>query len=515
MSVTARLISGTAASWAQIGITLLTQVVLVPLYLTYWDVETYGVWLAIQSIATILTTLDYGYQEYLGFEFLKIGGHNVFSISKHLCSGAVVALALGGVQILIVFSLIQFSALPLLFSTASENLAPQLLNEAGFALALLSGSAVICVNVSGLLTRALSAYGYYPRMAWWSVYSTSILNLSPVIAVVMGAGLLKTALIVAVIRIISNIPIHYDMFRLLRKQNVRYISPSATIAWTSFLKSLFLSLANLCENLRQQGARLLLTPISGAAGLAAFSTMRTGANVAMQGLHTVTNPLMPELMRFLHTRDQERSEIAFSTVWIVTVSILAPALVILQAVMRPVFAVWTRNQIPFNPWLFALLSLGIIVYAISQPAISVVRGNNLTKVQSIIAAITAVITLAGIAALVPYFGLAGAGITLLVAEITAALAYLSIAKKWLSDNGLKWPHKTFRIAAASVWISGAGMVAMNLFPATEWPVIAVTVVVLCWNLRRYWKSLPLLATTRAVGLLQRIPYVKNLVVRYQ
>lgn len=510
MSVTARLISGTAASWAQIGITLITQVVLVPLYLTYWSVEKFGVWLAIQSIAAILTTLDYGYQEYLGFELLKIGEQNAFSISKYLSSGIVVGGILGALQVLTVIVLIQVDALPMLFSETSEGLSSGLLQEAGIALGILSGSALICVSIGGLLTRALSVYGYYPRMAWWSVYSNAILNLSPALAIIFGAGLLKTGIVVGVIRVVSNIPIYYDMIRLLRRQQVSFVRPSAKLARTTFLKSLFLTLANICEISRQQGARLLLTPLSGAAGLAAFSTMRTGANVAMQGLHTVTNPLMPDLMRFLHSRDQDRSEIAFSTVWVVTVSVLAPALVILQAVMKPIFAMWTRNQIPFDPWLFALLSLGIIVYAISQPAISVVRGNNLTKPQSVIAGITVIITLVGIAVLVPFFGISGAGIALLAAEITAAVAYLSVARKWLHSNGLRWPQKTFAIATMSVWISAGAMCAMILFSSHEWAVIAIGLVLLCWNLRRYWKSLPKLATSHAINVLQKIPYVKYL-----
>ncbi len=41
MSVTKRVISGSAASWAQIVVGIVTQIAVVPVYLNYWDVKTY------------------------------------------------------------------------------------------------------------------------------------------------------------------------------------------------------------------------------------------------------------------------------------------------------------------------------------------------------------------------------------------------------------------------------------------------------------------------------------------
>src|SRR5690606_4203016 len=131
-------------------------------------------------------------------------------------------------------------------------------------------------------------------------------------------------------------------------------------------------------------------------GLAAFSTMRTATNVAMQGLRTVTIPLMPELVQFLHKKDQERSEAAFATIWIVTMIGLCPAIIILQNIIEPLFITWTRGQITFNPWLFATLSIGVLVFALSQPAIAVVRGNNILQPQILISALTGGIAMGGI-----------------------------------------------------------------------------------------------------------------------
>ena len=511
MSVSSRLISGTVAAWVQIGINLVTQLALVPLYLTYWSVETYGLWLAILSFASILNSLDLGFQEYLGFEFLKIEKANLSKISKYLCSSVFVGIILGIIQVIIMIGVVYFGLLPhLLGETIIEEDNHHVLYEAGIVLLLQGLAWLICGSIGGLLTRALSAFGYYPRMAWWGVFASLLMNLTPAIAVMNGAGLLYTGIILAVVRVLSDVPVYVDMIRLLRKEGVQVVYPSIKLGWQIFIRSSVISVTNLLENFRQQGARLFLTPFVGATGLAAFATMRTGANVAMQGLHTITNPLMPDLMRFLHQRDQVRSNTAFSTVWIVAIALMAPALIFLQAVFEPLYSAWTRGKIPFNPGLFALLSLGVLVYAISQPAISVVRGNNLLKNQIIISSLTAAVVIVGILLLVPLLGIIGAGMAIILAEIIACIAYSIVAKHWLYNNELLWPRRSFNIALISVWIAAIAMGGMIWLPPYKWIITCISMLALFWNFMRYWHTLPELATQHAKRLAVSFPGVKFL-----
>ena len=66
MSTAARLISGSAASWVQIAVNMASQIVLVPIYLSYWEAETYGVWLAVQGIMNTLSMFDLWSPEFFG-----------------------------------------------------------------------------------------------------------------------------------------------------------------------------------------------------------------------------------------------------------------------------------------------------------------------------------------------------------------------------------------------------------------------------------------------------------------
>ncbi len=482
---------------------------LVPLYLSHWSVVTYGVWLAIQALVSIMSTLDFGHQEFLGYEFLRIGRDNRGELSEYIWSGISVGLLISLSQILLILAFLALGVLPTLLGNPKVN-GLGLLHEAGLVLLLQGFTWLISTSVTGLLFRALAPFGYYPRMIWWGLFGYIATALAPVTAVIFGAGLLTAGMVAASTTVLVSLPIYWDLFRLLRKEEIYFSQPSIKLGYQNFIRSLAISGKGLLENARQQGARLVMAPLAGAAGLTAFSTMRTGANVSLQGLNTVINPLMPELMRFLHQRDQERSEAAFGTVWFVLVALMAPAMVVLQALIQPLFTLWTRGQIPFNPFLFATLSLSVLVYAVAQPAIAVVKGNNLLSAQLALSALAAVIVVGGICIFVPILGILGGGVSLLLAEVAAMIGYRVVAQRWLRENGLLWPRQHFFIALTSVVIATAALAAMVWAPAGKWIIVVGAIGLLYANLWRYWNALPSLATQHAIRILRSFPGFSSL-----
>ncbi len=286
------------------------------------------------------------------------------------------------------------------------------------------------------------------------------------------------------------------------------------IGFVNFKKSLPLLGKSLFENVRQQGVRLILTPLAGPIGLVAFSTMRTGANVALQGLNTIVNPLLPDLMRFLHARDQKRTESAFATIWILVIALMAPGVVVLQALIEPLYLLWTQNKVSFDPLLFAFLSFGVLVYAVVQPAMAVVIGNNLTKVQLALTTIAAIVVLVFMIISVPMIGIVGAGAALLLAELVAAAGYKKHAKRWLRQNELQWPSHAFHIAVAALVIAAVSLGGLILAPEFKWFIVALSMFFFAWNFLRYWKILPQIAKENARSIAMRIPGVRGIVSRF-
>lgn len=512
MSTVSRVISGSVAQWAQIAVTMITQVVLVPIYLTHWSVATYGIWLAILGIMSVLSMLDMGYQSYMGFEFLRLSRSDKPLLCKSLWSALFIGLLVCLFQIVLILIIIFSGTLPLMLGASGQEEA-SLMHQAAIALVLQGVSWLVVMSMPGLMVRALAGFGYWPRMAWWSFAYAIITAVVPVAAVVMGGDLLAASLAHTGSTMVYAIALFVELFRLLRRERIRFVKPSITLGLTNFRLSLPLLGKSLLENVRQTGVRLVLAPLTGAVGLAAFSTMRTGANVALKGLNTVLHPLMPDLMRFLHDRDQSRSDAAFATIWIVVILCLAPGIVFLQAVIEPFYLFWTKGKIAFDPFLFATLSLGVLVYAVVQPAMAVVTGNNLTKVQLFIALLAGVVFLGLMAALVPFVGILGAGIALLLAEVVSTVAYTKHARKWLTDNGLKWPREAFSLALTSVFTAALALGCMVAFPDWKWPIVVLSTVLFSWNLWRYWKIVPSVAVERAWSIIRRVPVIHNLAPR--
>ncbi|HYI76896.1 MAG TPA: hypothetical protein VEW65_04700 [Chryseolinea sp.] len=506
MSAAARLISGSVASWAQIIANIAAQIVLVPIYLNYWSVETYGVWLAIQGIMSALSMLDLGHQNFMGYEFLRIGKQNIPALSKYLWSAVTVSVCISVVQVLLAVIFLFSGILTFLLGSPET----ELIYSAGVALIVQAILWLLLVTVSGLMVRVVAAFGYFPRTAWWGFFYTIVTAVSPLVAVVFGADLLMASLALAVGSVTLGLFLYIDLFRLLKKERIRFAKPSFPLGYSNFKKSLPLLGKSLFENVRQQGVRLVLAPLAGPVALAAFSTMRTGANVALQGLNTIVNPIVPDLMRFLHERDQPRSEAAFSTIWIVVVALMAPGVVILQLIMEPFFVFWTQGKILFDPFLFATLSVGVLVYAVIQPAMAVVIGNNLTKLQLWLSAIAALTLFLVLILSVPLIGVIGAAIALLLAEIAAAIGYKIHAKRWLKQNQLLWPRRPFNLAITSVVISALTLIGIIWISEYKWIILTISMLLFAWNFWRFWQVLPAVAIESAKNIISKIPGFRRL-----
>jgi O-antigen/teichoic acid export membrane protein len=504
MTTILRLASGSLASWMRIGITFCTQIFLLPVYLSYWDRKTYGVWLAIQAAISLTTLPDTAYSNYLGYEFLKIGGSDRDRISVLFSASVPISLAIGTIELITVFLLVTFGAQDWLFGMNSA-VDSQLMKDAGIVLLIQSTIWPIFGSVGATAGRLLPPLGYFPRMAWWGVVTTIATSLIPAIAVILGAGLRGAGIALGLATVLYCVPLYADIYRIAKREGLAFVRPN----WAMGLRNLWDSAAllgkTLLEMTRQQGIRVILSPLVGVSAMAAFATMRTGANCVLQGLNTITNPLLPEMMRFLVARDQARSEASFSVVWLVLTTCMAPAVIVLQWGAPHLFALWTRGKIAFDPLLFATLSDGILIYALSQPAMAVVQGNNLLRAQLVISALAGGTVILVLLVMVPAFSILGAGIALLLAEIVSVVGYVGVASKWLRTQSMYWPYPAFKTVTASVVVSGISTAAMAILPTYALLIMVAAVLIVLLLAVLYWSQVPIVARSRAAQIVALMP----------
>jgi O-antigen/teichoic acid export membrane protein len=504
MTTIRRLTSASLASWFRIGITLCTQIFLLPVYLSYWDKKTYGVWLAIQATISLATLPDVAHQSYLGYEFLNIGSSDRSRISVVFSASIPISLAIGSIELIAVFLLARLGAQNWLFGmdTAIDS---QLMKDAGVVLVIQSIVYLIWGSVGGTAMRLLSPFGYFPRMAWWSVITSIVTSAAPAVAVILGMGLRDAGIVLGVVTVLYNVPLSVDMYRIAKREGLVLTRPDMALGLRNFRNSLVLMAKGILEMARQQGTRLVLSPLVGVSEMAAFATMRTGANSVLQGLNTITNPLLPELMRFLVARDQARSEASFGVVWLVVTVCMAPAVIVLQWVAPHLFALWTRGKFSFDPLLFATLSDGILIYALSQPAMAVVQGNNLLRAQLVVSGLAGGTVILGLLVMVPAFSILGAGFALMLAEIVSLLGYVRIASQWLGSQSMYWPSRAFKTVTASVGVSVIATAAMAEWQDAAFFIMVAAVVVELLLTVLYWKQVPRVARARAAQIVASMP----------
>jgi O-antigen/teichoic acid export membrane protein len=228
------------------------------------------------------------------------------------------------------------------------------------------------------------------------------------------------------------------------------------------------------------------------------------SNLSLQGIGTVTNPIMPEIMRFLRERDSDRTNATVGFVWFFAVILLAPILIAFQWIMPFVFHAWTRGKIAFDPALFGLFSLTLLVFSVARPSAAVLQGNNLLRLQLGISIAVSLIAIAGIFALTPLFGIDGAAGALLLAEAAGTMLAVWFGWRWLTDHGISFPWRLFAVALTSIAIAAAAIFAIVSWPRSMLLIIGIALVANLAVGAVFLRELPKIAVEKIRGLIRRL-----------
>jgi O-antigen/teichoic acid export membrane protein len=438
---------GTALAWARMGVVAAAQLVATPIFLQQWSVERYGSWLLVQAIVGVLTLLANSHQQYVGFELMRAGRERTRLYAAYVGSGLYVADWITLVQ----------AALAVVIAGV---MAP--MNEVGMVVVLHVAFTFYWANRASIWERVLVANGDYDRVAAWGVAFALVNAAVPLGVLAFSSSFLVVGGVTALVLALVN----YFYERSLRKLGLRHLPRALRVrratAWRNFRRAQGLTLKTILENVRHHGVRLLLAPMVGTAALATFATFRTGANIAAQGVSGVTAPLTPRLMAAARAREQGELVRLTGYFWLFAAAVIGPLMLLLQQCGEPLFTLWTRGKIPFDPLLLGLLSAAVLVNVLSQPAVMLVQGNNLlaTQVGGTLAAGLAMVL--GFWVLVPLYGIRGGAAGLLIAEIVALGWHGVVAKNWLNSVRLSWPMRPFLWASLAVGGVSLGLVVLPL-----------------------------------------------------
>jgi O-antigen/teichoic acid export membrane protein len=276
-----------------------------------------------------------------------------------------------------------------------------------------------------------------------------------------------------------NIPFHLDLSRMFRRYGLYPVRPDWGFGLRSIAHSVAIAVTAILDISRLQGVRIFLGALVGITEMTAFATMRLVSNLSLQGIGTIINPVMPEIMRFLRDRDAERMNATTGYVWLLAVVLLTPALIVIQWIMPAIFHAWTRGKVAFSPAVFGLFSITLLLYSVARPAAAVLQGNNLLKIQLFISIAMCAVAVPGILVLAPAFGMIGAAIAMLLAELVGTVLILGSASRWLNEIGIGFPSRLFVVPLTSIAIATIAIALMVWLPRCTETVVIISLIASC------------------------------------
>jgi len=415
-----RLHKGFGANIYNQGVTIIVQLVGVPVLLYAWGVELYGEWLILFAIPAYLSMSDLGFTLSAANDMTtkvayndRVGALVVFQSLSALVHGV------------IVFALILTTCL--LFCTPFSEWLPlhrMSSNEARWVLWFLAAE-VFARLADGVNHAGFRANGDYAlhlslrsttRLLQFSgLWVVALWDLRPVAAAGAFFG----------VRSLSSIA-----FRLLLMQRHRWLTFGFAHVRSAELRRLFKpALANIAipfsQTLNIQGMVLVIGSVLGSVAVVTFSTLRTLTRIAFQLVRSVSNAIEPEIARAYGRQDPGEMNSLFLHGLRASLWLAFAAGICLFVFGELILSLWTKGKVSMDSVLFTWLVISSVSSVLWYGALIVLKAANIHVRAACFLFLSSAIAVGIAAVLLLWTGhLANAGLSLLI--IDAVMVYYTL-----------------------------------------------------------------------------------------
>ena len=418
-----RIIAGMGANSFGMAITIVIQLISLPLFLHYWDTSTYGVWLMLSAIPAYLSMADVGMVAAAGNKMtMSMGDGDVIEANRTFQSAQLFMTIVCCSLALIVIPLVLWAPFSGL-STMDRRIALLALS-AGVLLSLFSGLTETLYRSTGRYAVG-AVLGNLVRLGEWlgSLLGLMLIGSFAAIALFSLAARLMGTVFFIWYAARGNHGIKLGISLAEKTEVISLVKPA--ISFMTF---------PLANALSFQGVTLLVGALFGPSLVAIFNTYRTIARISVQVTAMFSFAIWPEFSRLFGQGGMAAVESLFRRSAIIGV-FQAITLSILVFTISPwILDFWTHGHIKFVPDLMLLM----LIYAAICGVWHVPRGllmaiNQPMKIaQWSLAVGLLVIVLAW------WFGrywmLNGVAIAMLISELLIALVATRLAYAAISNQ---------------------------------------------------------------------------------
>lgn len=429
-----RIVSGVFVGFISFGFTFLQSILLVPILLTLWGTETYGIWLVLNAGYIILQTLDSGQQAYIGNEFNIKYFSDKMELRVALASSLRMAFVIGGLQLLIVLFLILSNTTHLFLGLSAISVSKEYLI---ICLLLLILSWISSGTYVSILSKLMIPLGYYSKSIWWGVYSRLGAFIVLIVIALNKGSILDATIGITLFSISINVLFLFRIKHLMPEVYPWWHFGNWKTGWINLKRSSLLSISSILYQFSNNGLLILITYLFGAATVPLYSTMRTLTNSAVSITNLIIQPLQPEIVRFRVQNELKKIIEIFDVNWLISGVIINMGILMILPFIHDIYQIWTRSKLEFDLPLFLLLSISVSFFNFGSVLVFYLHSLNKIKYQFNIIVLKLFLIFSISILLSNIYGLTAVGIGLAIAELIAyiIIPYWYIKREFIL-NGL-------------------------------------------------------------------------------
>ncbi len=479
---------------------MIQTLVQVPVLLHFWSPGEFGMWMAVVAATSLVTRLDIGHQSFVGNLFNRYWVEDRQLLKSVFASGVLCAFAIALVELLAGVVLFFFGRIEWLSGPAPVGADREAFRIAFFGYLFFW---VAQGSVGGVLARLYQPAGLFARAQVIAIFYYLAGFLALVGAAALGASIAGAMLAQIGAWGLCNLYMFWDVRRLWPELYPWWKGGDVRLAWKNFRASLVLTVNGLLEQMTSSGLVLLVMGMLAPVEVAVFTTIRTVANTALQGVSVILYPVMPDVVRYHFRREPEKLAAVFGFVWLAAGTLVCLGFSAGAPVLEPLYTFWTRKALPFDPILFSFVVLAVCFRQWGTPLQTYLHGVNLLPPQTIAVLLRALVTLSLAWVLLKQGGIAMAGMSLLAGEALAAAIYYFSARRCIREMGGGIPMIPVLLSLSQIGAMGVGLFVCAQFPSyTRWGVGAAVFSILLAAFFQ-WKTLDGDVKRRVLGLLSR------------
>jgi O-antigen/teichoic acid export membrane protein len=423
-----RIARGLAANVGGMGLTLVIQLVSVPVFLAIWGVPTYGEWLVLSAVPTYVALSDLSFSSVAGnsMVMLEAGGKHTDAVTLGRRLWSIVTVMTG-------IAVLAAVAIALVFGGAFGSAAAIRASEAQVVLVALFLQVAVG-NQYGVLDAWYRAGGRYPL-------SASLRQLGRLLefSALMGAVLLGARPGVAAISFLAGSAAGFGVSWVVLRRAVPWSTfRPARPHLQTFRELLGPGVAYMAfpigNALSLQGFTIVVGSTLGVAAVVIFSTTRTITRVVVQAMSSINSAIWPELSRSVGSDRiaEARAILRRATQGSLALSL---SLVVLLALLGPsIIRLWTHGIVDPPRELLYVLLLVVVANSVSSTLSTVLFATNRHKQLAMVYLLGVVVAVLAAFPLSIALGLPGTAASLLLIEVGMVGYVLPAALRVVEDR---------------------------------------------------------------------------------